>query len=159
MSRWKPYLVGAAAGLFVAVLGGTMTDTGPWYRSLHKPWFQPPDWLFGPAWTLIYGLIVVSAATAWRAAADRRGLRDAILVMFLLNATLNVAWSGLFFALRRPDWAFVEVVFLWASILALIVMTWRVSRLASLLLVPYLAWVSFAAVLNWSVVRLNAPFG
>lgn len=158
VGRLKPTLIGIAAALAVALAGGAMTEIGPWYESLRKPWFQPPDWLFGPAWTLIYALCVVSGVTAWRAA-EGRGAKNAVITLFLVNAILNVSWSLLFFTLRRPDWAFVEVIFLWASIVALIAVLWRISRLSSLVLLPYLAWVTFAAVLNRAVVDLNGPFG
>ncbi|NWG24390.1 MAG: tryptophan-rich sensory protein [Pseudorhodoplanes sp.] len=153
--RWlKPIAVAAAAAVVVAFLGGTLTDTGAWYQALRKPPWQPPDWLFGPVWTLIFALVALSAATAWRKAPDRAS-RDWVVGLFALNGFLNVLWSLLFFQLRRPDWALIEVVFLWLSILLLIVVAWRFSRLAGALLFPYLAWVTFAAWLNLAIVRLN----
>ena len=112
-SFWKPVLVAAAVAIFIGVLGGTLTDTGPWYQNLRKPSWQPPDWLFGPAWTLIFALATVSAVYAWRDAQDRVQ-REWVIVLFALNGFLNVLWSTLFFALRRPDWALIEVAFLWA---------------------------------------------
>ncbi len=154
---WKPVLIAAAVAIFIGVLGGTLTDTGPWYQNLRKPSWQPPDWLFGPAWTLIFALATVSAVSAWRNAASRVE-RDAVIALFALNGTLNVLWSTLFFALRRPDWALIEVGFLWASILLPMIVFWRFARPASLYLLPYLLWVSFASYLNLAVVRLNAPF-
>jgi len=159
MSRtfWKPVLVAAAAAIGVAVLGGTLTDTGPWYQELRKPAWQPPDWLFGPAWTVIFALATASAVYAWRGA-ENRADRDWVIGLFTLYGFLNVLWSLLFFALRRPDWALVEVALLWLSILMPIVLFWRFARPASLCLFPYLMWVSFAAILNLTVVRLNAPF-
>lgn len=157
VSRWKPVLIAASAAIFIAVLGGTLTDTGIWYQSLIKPSWQPPDWLFGPAWTLIFALATASAVHAWRNA-DSAARREWVLVLFALNGFLNVLWSLLFFALKRPDWALIEVVFLWLSILLPIAVFWRFARPASLYLVPYLLWVSFAAFLNLTVVRLNQPF-
>ena len=154
---WKPVLIVAAGAIFIAGLGGTLTDTGPWYQDLRKPPWQPPDWLFGPAWTLIFALATVSAVYAWRSARDRVQ-REWVIGLFALNGFLNVLWSTLFFALRRPDWALIEVVFLWLSILLPVVVFWRRARPASLYLLPYLAWVGFAAFLNLTVVRLNAPF-
>lgn len=154
---WKPALIAACVAIFIGFLGGTLTDTGPWYQSLLKPSWQPPDWLFGPAWTLIFALATVSAVYAWRSALDKIQ-REWIIGLFALNGFLNVLWSTLFFALRRPDWALIEVVFLWISILLLIVAFWRRSIPASLYLLPYLVWVAFAAVLNLTVVRLNGPF-
>jgi len=157
-NRLLPVLVAAGTAILVASVGATMTDIGPWYQGLAKPSWQPPDWLFGPAWTLIFALAALSAVTAWREAPDQPS-REWMVGLFAVNGVLNILWSALFFRLRRPDWALVEVVFLWLSVLALILVLRRYSRTAALLLVPYLAWVSFAAVLNLAVVRLNAPFG
>ena len=155
--RWRPIAGAAAAAIAVAGLGAAATDLGPWYQSLVKPSWQPPDWLFGPAWTLIYALTAISGAVAWSAARDARS-RTRILALFALNALLNVTWSELFFGFQRPDWALAEVGLFWMSILMLIVVLRRYSRTASLLLWPYLAWVTFAAFLNLAVVRLNYPF-
>ena len=155
---WKPVLVAALAAIAVGALGGSLTDIGPWYQALKKPSWQPPDWAFGPAWTTIFALAVVSAVSAWRATTDS-AQRSWIIGLFALNGFLNVLWSTLFFALRRPDWALAEVGFLWLAILLPMVVFWRISKTASLCLLPYLAWVSFAAFLNYTVVRLNAPFG
>ena len=157
-SLWKPILVAAAAAIFVGALGGSLTDIGPWYQNLKKPPWQPPDWLFGPAWTMIFALAVVSAVSAWRNAKDR-SQREWIVALFALNGFLNVLWSTLFFALQRPDWALLEVGFLWLAIALPMAVFWRISKLATLCLLPYLLWVSFAAYLNWTVVQLNAPFG
>jgi translocator protein len=156
-SFWKPVLIAATAALLIAMLGGTLTDTGTWYQSLKKPSWQPPDWLFGPAWTLIFALATASAVHAWRDA-HSRAQREWVIGLFALNGLLNVSWSLLFFTLKRPDWALIEVVFLWLSILLPIIFFWRFSRPASLYLLPYLVWVSFAAFLNLTVVGLNGPF-
>ena len=109
-------------------------------------------------WTVIYALITVSAITAWRAARTSAEA-EWVIGLFALNGFLNISWSLFFFRLQRPDWAFVEVIVLWLSILVLIVYCGRFSKRAAALLVPYLAWVSFASALNWAVVELNAPFG
>ena len=156
--RWTPILVAAAAAMAVAALGASATDLGPWYYGLRKPSWQPPDWLFGPAWTLIYGLAALSGVLAWNAARGR-AQRRRILGLFAANALLNVLWSELFFRLQRPDWALVEAVPFWLSILMLMAALWSISQAASWVLAPYLAWVAFAIVLNLAVVRLNAPFG
>ena len=157
-TRTTPVLVAAAAALAVAILGATATDIGPWYYALNKPSWQPPDWLFGPVWTLIYALAALAAVIAWRRAASRAA-RQRVLLLFAANALLNVAWSELFFKLRRPDWAVIEAVPFWLSILLLIVVLAPLSSTASRLLLPYLAWVAFATVLNLAVVRLNPTFG
>lgn len=153
-SRWKPLAIAASAALFAAILGGLVTDLSPWYRALKKPSFQPPEWLFGPAWTLIYALGALSAATAWRAM-KTAGTRALVVGLFMFNISLNVLWSAIFFWFRRPDHAMIEVVFLWASIAALIWVIWPRSRLAAWLLVPYLAWVTFASLLNLAILQLN----
>jgi translocator protein len=170
----------ASAALVVALLGGLATDIGPWYLGLKRPPWQPPDILFGPVWTAIYALCVWSFCRVWLAlgagpthgqcnAPDAPALqaranaaarsRRWLLGLWGLNAVLNLLWSLLFFKLRRPDWALVEVPLLWASVLVLALLSARRDRLAAWLLVPYLAWVLFAAVLNRAVAALNGPFG
>jgi tryptophan-rich sensory protein len=148
----------ASWGVAVAGLGAWLTELTPWYYGLRKPAWQPPDWLFGPAWTVILALASLAAFLAWRNAQDP-GTRALVVVLFVANGLLNIAWSPLFFTLRRPDWALAEVPLLWLSILAPIMLLAPVSAAASLLLVPYLAWVTFATLLNWTIVRLNRPFG
>ena len=153
-----PVLVAGAAALLVAILGATITDIGPWYHSLVQPTWTPPESAYGIAWTLIYALAAMAAVTGWRATPSGRQA-DWLIGLFALNGFFNILWSLLFFRLHRPDWALIEVVALWSSILALIVCSRRYSRTAAALLLPYLAWVSFAAYLNLAVVRLNPPFG
>ena len=140
--------------LLLGVAGGFLTDIGPWYRDLKKPKLNPPNWLFGPAWTIILGLAAWSAIIAWNASstADERRL---VIVLYGANALLHLLWSPLFFKFKRPDWALVEVTFLWASLVALVVGIAPISRTASHLIWPYLAWVTFATWLNWQIVRLN----
>jgi len=154
----RPVFVAALVAIAVAVLGGAMTDTGPWYRGLDKSAWNPPDAVFGPAWTVIYALCVWAAVEGWRAAATSRD-RAWLVSLFFVNAVLNVGWSFVFFALNRPDWALAEVATLWISVASLIVFLWPRSRRAGALLVPYLVWVAFAAFLNLRVVQLNGPFG
>jgi len=156
-TRSKPVIAAALSAMAVAALGALTTDLGPWYYRLQKPAWQPPDWLFGPAWTLIFALAALAGVLYWKQPANRSA-RLQILAAFALNAFLNTLWSLLFFRLKRPDLALYEVGFLWLSIIVLIVLISRGSRAASFLLAPYLAWVSFAALLNWKVVQLNAPF-
>ncbi len=158
MSNAKPILLAAAAAIAIAILGGAATEIGPWYYSLHKPAWQPPDWLFGPVWTLIYGLTALAGVIAWSRIRNReRRLR--VMALFALNALLNVLWSELFFGAKRPDWSLAEVVPFWLSILVLVLLLFPVSRAAGWALMPYLIWVMFAAVLNLAIVRLNGPFG
>ena len=139
-------------------LGGVLTSIGPWYRNLKKPSWQPPDWLFGPAWTLILGFAAWAAVLAWDGAANDAG-RNAIIILYAVNFVCHFLWSPLFFTLKRPDWSLIEVVFLWVSVLMLLLCLRQFSVLASWLIVPYFVWVSFAAILNVYIVRLNGPFG
>jgi tryptophan-rich sensory protein len=147
--------VAAGAAIVVAILGAVLTDISDWYFSLERPTWQPPEWAFGPAWTTIFALTATAGVIAWTKGPESRPL---IAAAFVVNGVLNVAWSWLFFRLRRPDWAFVEVLLFWVSILALIVVCGGVDTLAGWLLTPYLAWVTFAAYLNRVIVRLNRPF-
>jgi tryptophan-rich sensory protein len=147
----------AAAAFVLGLVGALLTELGPWYYALRKPAWQPPDWLFGPAWTLIFSLEAVAGYLAWMAAPDRAD-RQRMVAFFALNGLFNAVWSWLFFTLRRPDWAFYEVGFLWLSVLALILLLKPVSKVSSALLAPYLAWVTFAAILNRAIVELNRPF-
>lgn len=157
-SLWLPVLAAGSAALVVAFLGGTMTDTGPWYQALKKPDWQPPGWAFAPAWTIIFAFAAMSAAIAWRDAPTDSD-REWLIVLFAANGILNVLWSALFFRAQRPDWALIEVAFLWLSILLPLIVIRRYSPTGSFLLWPYLAWVAFAAYLNYTVVQLNGPFG
>lgn len=141
-----------------AGIGAALTELGPWYFALKHPPWKPPDAAFGVIWSTIFTLCAISAWLAWQAA-DTAALRRRVAVLFGVNAALNMLWSALYFKLQRPDWALFEVVFLWLSILALIMGLWRLSRWASLLLVTYWVWVSIATVLNVQTVMLNGPFG
>jgi tryptophan-rich sensory protein len=156
--RRRAILTAAGAAVAVALLGGLASPIGPWYYALRKPWFQPPDWLFGPAWTVIFALTAIAGVWAWDARPPMRRWA-VILALFTANGLLNILWSLLFFTLHRPDWALGEMPALWLSVLGLIIAIWPASRRASLLLVPYLVWVAFAAILNLAVDQLNAPFG
>ncbi|WP_439535070.1 TspO/MBR family protein [Methyloversatilis sp.] len=155
--RWPPVVAAAVAALLVAGLGAAATDLSPWYEALHKPAWQPPAWLFGPAWTLIFGLAAMAGVLGWVHAPDDSARRR-MLSLFALNGGLNVLWSALFFHFKRPDWALYEVGLLWLSVACLALHLRASSRTAARLLLPYLAWVAFAAALNFAVVDLNAPF-
>lgn len=154
----KPAALALLVAIVASAAGGLATDIGPWYQALAKPTWQPPDWLFGPVWTTIYALGVVAATLAWRHAPDRAARRR-LLVAFAVNLLFNFGWSVLFFRLQRPDLALYEIGLLWLSIVALVVIIWPWSRLGAVLLLPYLAWVGFAAWLNFTIVQLNGPFG
>jgi tryptophan-rich sensory protein len=156
--HFREIWVAVAGVTLVAGVGGLLTDVGPWYERLRFPRLRPPNWLFGPAWTTIFALIATVGVLAWNDAPDTDA-RRALIALFAVNGLLNVAWSPLFFKLRRPDWALIELIPFWLSILALILFLLAFSPRAAALLAPYLAWVTFAGWLNWRIVRLNAPFG
>jgi len=155
---WPTAAIAVVAALAVGGLGGALTDLGAWYDALIQPAWKPPDWAFGPAWTSIFLLCAAAGTVSWLAAAHA-GQRRTIAVAFALNALLNLLWSVLFFQAQRPDWSLIEVAILWLSVLSLIVICGRVSKLAAALLLPYLAWVAFASTINYGVVQLNGPFG
>lgn len=154
-SRWADWtaLAGFLAVCFAVAGFGSLFSPDEWYRNLAKPSFNPPGWIFGPVWTVLYALMAIAAWLVWR----RRDSAPtwAALNLFGLQLVLNGAWSWLFFGLHRSGWAFADIVLMWCAIAATLVMFWRVSRTAGLLFVPYLAWVSFAAVLNYSFWQLN----
>jgi benzodiazapine receptor len=145
-------------GTFVAASGALLTVLDSWYYNLRKPSWQPPDWLFGPAWTVILALASYAAYLGWTRAQDA-GERTLVVALFGANAIFHVLWSLLFFKLQRPDWSLIEVAFLWLSILAMIIGLAAISWIAAMAIVPYILWVSFAAFLNLTIVRLNRPFG
>lgn len=151
---WVPVAFAALAAILVALLGFLATDLEGWYQTLVQPSWQPPEWLFGPIWTSIYAMAALAGVLAWQEARDANE-RNWILALFALNGFLNVLWSLLFFRLQRPDLALAEIFLLWLSIVALIVGLRSFSKTTTWLLLPYLAWVTFAAALNAAVVRLN----
>lgn len=143
-----PLAVGAASGLATAA---SVTD---WYPSLAKPPFNPPAWVFGPAWTALYLTMGVALYLVWREGWQRPEVRNALL-LFAAQLALNGLWSLLFFGLRSPALAFAEILVLWASIAATAAAFRGIAPTAALLMLPYLAWVTFAAVLNGSIWWLN----
>jgi tryptophan-rich sensory protein len=157
LHNWTPTLVAAAGVTVLAVAGMRLTPLGPWYYALRKPSWQPPDWLFGPAWTIIFILEAASAVIGWQA--SRSASDDTLLIgTYVANGLFNMLWSLLFFTLRRPDWSLSEVGFLWLSVLAMILVLHHIAGPTWIFLLPYLLWVSFASFLNYTIVRLNAPF-
>ena len=144
-----PQLVGLTAGL------ATASSVGTWYPELLKPAFNPPGWVFGPVWVALYLAMGVAAYLVWKIGRDAPGVSLALGV-FLVQLALNWIWSFLFFGLQSPLLALIEIVALWLAIAATTVLFLRLSKPAGALLLPYLLWVSFAAVLNFEIWRLNA---
>ncbi|MGY6551847.1 MAG: TspO/MBR family protein [Erythrobacter sp.] len=157
---WTIASIAAAWAIILGGAGGALTDIGQWYRNLNKPSWQPPDWLFGPAWTTILALAGWSFYIGLTQAPTPQA-KLIIASLFGANFVLHFLWSPLFFKLKRPDWALAENIFLLLSVAALVTVLPRVSgsTFAGWLNVPYFTWVSFAFLLNWKIVKLNAPFG
>jgi benzodiazapine receptor len=126
---------------------------GEWYASLRKPAWNPPNWIFGPVWTVLYASMGITGWLVWK----RGGIagQRIALSLFLLQLLLNALWSPLFFGLRNPALAFLDIVLLWLAVLVTVVAFWKAHWLSGALLVPYLAWVTFASVLNFAIWRLN----
>jgi tryptophan-rich sensory protein len=143
-----------AIALAVGALGGlaTASSVGGWYVTLNKPRFNPPNAIFGPVWTTLYILMAVAAWRIWRSAGS--GRRQA-LALYAGQLMLNLAWSVIFFGLRQPGLALIEVAFLLAAVIAAAAAFWRVDRPAGLMMAPYCAWVAFASVLTFEIWRLN----
>lgn len=151
-----PYLAltGWIAACFAASAIGAFFMPGEWYAGLSKPAWNPPNWIFGPVWTALYLMMAVAAWRIWRLGGFGGQRRP--LVLFFIQLALNAAWSPLFFGLKEPGLAFAEILVLWLAIVLTITAFRRADRLAAGLLVPYLAWVSFASVLNFTLWRMNA---
>jgi tryptophan-rich sensory protein len=153
----KEWYWGAALVLcFGAALLGSQamgSSLSTWYLQINKPFFNPPAWLFGPAWTLLFSLMAWSFVLIVAKQSDKKALPAVSL--FLGQLVLNILWSWLFFYFHRPDWAFYDIIALWLAILATIILSYRLNHRAAWLLLPYIAWVSFAAVLNGAIWFLN----
>ena len=136
----------------VGIVSGLLTARAVdgWYRTLRKPSFNPPNWVFGPVWTLLYLLMAVAAWMVWR------GERPELpIALFVIQLALNFFWSLLFFGAKRPALAFAEILLLWSAIFGTTTAFFAVNAVAGWLMVPYLLWCTFAAALNGAIVRLN----
>lgn len=142
---------------FLAAAVGSVFTTGAintWYVTLNKPFFSPPNWIFGPVWTLLYLLMGVSLYIFWNTKTNIKK-KHLGLSLFIVQLALNALWSILFFGLKSPTAAFVEIILLWLAIFLTIKYFLQLSKVAGRLLIPYLVWVSFATILNLSIVLLN----
>jgi tryptophan-rich sensory protein len=145
-------LAGFIIVTFCAPLLGFAAMPGTWYASLVKPAWNPPPWIFGPAWTLLYTLMAVAAWLAWKQVGWRRPL-----LLYFVQLALNAAWTPIFFGAHHLGWALLEIVALWLAILLTTLSFHRVNKTAGALFVPYLAWVTFATCLNFALWHLNPP--
>lgn len=140
--------IGATAGLFTA------SGVDSWYTTIQKPSWNPPNWIFGPVWTTLYIMMGIALYLVWKSGSDER-VKKIALILFALQLILNFLWSFIFFDQQQPGWAFLEILILWVFILLTIFAFARVNKAAAWLLVPYISWVSFAAILNYTIWQLN----
>jgi len=149
-------LISLAACFLAGFVGSfaTRAATLNWYALLQKPFFTPPGWLFAPVWFLLYILMGISAFLVWRKGIKEFQVREGLMI-FIIQLLLNMLWSYAFFGLKSPLWGLVVIVPLWTAILLTMINFYRVSKTASFLLIPYILWVSYATVLNFSIYLLN----
>jgi benzodiazapine receptor len=143
-----PFLAAGIGSLF------TSRTVSTWYAVLQRPSFSPPNWVFGPVWTILYLLMGFSLYLIWVKGIKTKKAKIAI-TFFGVQLGLNALWSILFFGLQQPFWAFIEIIFLWAAILGMIIIFYRIDKRAAYLQIPYILWVSFAAVLNFFIFYIN----
>jgi len=150
-------LLSVGVSFCASFIGSVATFSGnsfTWYDSLKKPFFTPPGWVFGPAWTLLYLMMGIAAFLVWQKGLSDSRVRIA-LACFIVQLAFNAAWSVIFFGFHSVGLALLDIVFLWLAILATVISFWRVDRVAAGLLLPYIGWVSFAAILNAGIYLLN----
>lgn len=145
-------LIAQSAGIIGSIF--TAPAIPEWYAQLEKPDFQPPDWIFGPVWVTLYTLIGIASYVIWRKRAEKPAAGKALFV-YALHLSVNALWPVLFFGLREPGWAMVGIVLLWVMIAWVMQLFYRVDRRAAYLMIPYLLWVSYAALLNYAIWQMN----
>ncbi len=143
-----PVLVGAISGYF------TSSGVNGWFALANKPWFNPPGWIFAPVWTTLYVLMGIALFLVWKSE-PTNFIKKTAIALFSFQLLLNFFWSFIFFKLQQPGWAFAEIILMWVMILLTILWFGKINSAAAWLLVPYICWVSFASVLNYSIWRLN----
>lgn len=148
ISLLLPLAVGGISGIF------TVKAIPGWYAQLNKPWFNPPNWLFSPVWTSLYIMMGIALWLVWKSDAPQK-LKQRAIYLFAAQLALNFFWALIFFNLHQIGWALVEIIAMWATILLTIFAFAKVNKMATWLLVPYISWVSFASILNYSVWELN----
>lgn len=156
MSNIFKLVIAIGVSLSAGAIGSVFTASAipTWYVDLVKPALNPPSWVFGPVWTVLYLLMGIAAFLIWKKNLNRRDVKMA-LGIFVVQLVLNALWSIIFFGLHSPGGALVEIVFLWLAILATIIAFAKISQPAAWLLVPYIVWVSFAVYLNYAIWTLN----
>ncbi len=143
-----PLIVGSISGFF------TSSGVKGWYAAANKPWFNPPNWIFVPAWAVLYLLMGIALFMVYQSVFNKE-VKQVALTLFAIQLLLNFFWSILFFKMQQPGWAFAEIIIMWLAILLTIIWFGKISSGAAWLLVPYISWVSFAAFLNYAIWKLN----
>lgn len=152
--EWLPTIIITLCVVALSVFGSMATNSqGEWYRSLVKPDWNPPSWVFAPVWTTIYILLIISATITWHRTSGNE--RRKLMTLFAINGLFNLLWSFAFFQAESTVFGFVDILLVWVTILMLVIRTWRISKAASFMLVPYLLWVTFATALNGAIMAMN----
>ena len=152
--KWGLLIILIIACNLIGAIGAVWTSSdGPWYKGINKPSFNPPNWIFGPVWTLLFTLMGISLYLVWTSPSSN--IKIIALALFAIQFLFNIAWSYLFFGLNKPLWSFIEILFLLVFIIATAFSFFKISKPSGYLLIPYVLWVSFAAILNYSIWRVN----
>lgn len=153
--NWKQLIISLLVCQLAGLVGWIFTSSSvnDWYAGLNKPVFNPPNWVFAPVWTTLFLLMGISLYIVWNSK-DKKNKKGAV-EMFSAQLLLNIGWSVFFFGIKEPLFAFIELLFLWAFIMLTMARFYRVSKTAAYLLLPYLLWVTFAAILNVAIAALN----
>jgi tryptophan-rich sensory protein len=156
LNKTQKILISVVTCLGIGFISGQITKSAiiDWYPMIKKPFFNPPNWVFAPVWTMLYVMMAVAAALVWDKI-DRNNLVKTALRYFVIQLILNSLWSILFFGLHNPGLALIEIVLLWLMIYETFIQFGKIDKLAANLLIPYLGWVGFATILNASIWFLN----
>ena len=144
-----PMIIGGISGSF------TSASINTWYVTLNKPWFNPPNWIFGPVWTLLYLMMGIAFYMIWKSEAVN-AVKQTAVILFAAQLLVNFLWSLIFFYLKQPGWAMIDIILMWILIVATIFSYGKISSTAAWLMLPYICWVSFAMILNFYLWKLNA---
>ena len=142
-------IIGGISGSF------TSASINTWYVTLNKPWFNPPNWIFGPVWTLLYLMMGIAFYMIWKSEAVN-AVKQTAVILFAAQLLVNFLWSLIFFYLKQPGWAMIDIILMWILIVATIFSFGKISSTAAWLMLPYICWVSFAMILNFYLWKLNA---
>jgi len=152
---WVKLIVSLVLCQMAGFIGAIFSSSGvkTWFITLNKPYFNPPSWVFAPVWTVLYILMGISFFIIWKRSHSRS--KVPAITFFIIQLILNSLWSFLFFGLNNIQFAFIEIIILWIFIIVCVITFYPISKTASIMLIPYLLWVSFALVLNYEIMRLN----